>query len=37
MPKQARIDAPGALYQVIWRGTNRQKMFLEEDDYTHTG
>jgi REP element-mobilizing transposase RayT len=32
MPRQSRIDAPGAFHHVIGRGINRQKIFLDDDD-----
>ncbi len=34
MPRQARIDAPGALHHIICRGINRQRIFSEDGDYT---
>lgn len=33
MPRQARIDAPGALHHVIVRGIERRKIFLDPSDY----
>lgn len=33
MPRQSRIDTPGALHHVICRGINRQKIFQDRDDY----
>ena len=33
MPRQSRIDTPGALHHVICRGINRQKIFTDKDDY----
>ena len=30
MPRKARIDAPGALHQVIVRGIERRKIFVEK-------
>jgi REP element-mobilizing transposase RayT len=32
MPRQARIDAPGALHHIICRGIERRKLFLNNDD-----
>ena len=32
MPRQARIDAPGAVHHVIIRGIERGKIFLDSDD-----
>lgn len=34
MPRQARIDAPGALHHIIGRGINRQAIFSEDEDYS---
>ncbi len=34
MPRQARIDAPGALQQVIVRGIERRKLFADDADRT---
>jgi putative transposase len=34
MPRQSRLDAPGALHHVICRGIDRQKIFTDEDDYS---
>jgi len=33
MPRQARIDAPGALHHVICRGIDRQTIFSDDSDY----
>lgn len=33
MPRKHRIHFPGALYHVISRGNNRQKVFFSADDY----
>jgi len=33
MPRQARIDAPGALQHIIIRGNARRKIFCHEADY----
>jgi len=33
MPRPPRIDAPGALFHVIARGNDRQKTFLDGQDY----
>lgn len=33
MARKLRIEFPGALYHVIARGNNKQKIFLDEDDY----
>lgn len=32
MPRQARIDAPGALHHIIARGVARRKIFFDDDD-----
>ena len=32
MPRQARIDAPGALHHIIGRGIERRKIFREDQD-----
>jgi REP element-mobilizing transposase RayT len=32
MPRQARIDAPGAVHHVIVRGIERRKIFLDDQD-----
>ena len=32
MPRQARIDAPGALHHVICRGIERRKIFRDNKD-----
>ena len=32
MPRQARIDAPDALYHIIVRGIERQKIFQNDND-----
>ncbi|MCB2149687.1 MAG: transposase [Deltaproteobacteria bacterium] len=32
MPRQARIDSPGALNHIICRGIERRKLFLNDDD-----
>ncbi len=32
MPRQARIDAPGALQHIMIRGIGRRKIFLDERD-----
>jgi putative transposase len=32
MPRQARIDAPGALHHVIVRGIERRKIFYDDRD-----
>jgi REP element-mobilizing transposase RayT len=32
MPRQARIDAPGALHHVIVRGIERRKIFEDDID-----
>lgn len=34
MPRQSRIDTPGALHHVICRGIDRQKIFSDKDDYS---
>jgi len=33
MPRQSRIDAPGALHHIIGRGIDRQKIFSDDTDY----
>ena len=33
MPRQSRIDAPGALHHIISRGIDRQKLFESKADY----
>lgn len=32
MPRKARIDAPGALHHVIFRGIERRKIFRDNKD-----
>jgi putative transposase len=32
MPRQARIDAPGAIHHIIVRGIERRKIFLNDQD-----
>jgi len=32
MPRQARIDAPGALHHIIARGIDRQRIFKDDAD-----
>lgn len=32
MPRQARIDAPGALHHIIVRGIERRKIFIDDQD-----
>jgi putative transposase len=32
MPRQARIDAPGALHHIIVRGIERRKIFNDDKD-----
>ncbi|UPU36307.1 transposase [Geomonas paludis] len=32
MPRQARIDAPGACHHIICRGIERRKIFLDDTD-----
>ncbi len=32
MPRQSRIDAPGALHHIIVRGIERCKIFRDDDD-----
>ena len=32
MPRQSRIDAPGALYYIIARGIGRRKIFDNDSD-----
>jgi hypothetical protein len=33
MPRQARIDAPGALHHIIARGIERRKIFRTKKDF----
>jgi REP element-mobilizing transposase RayT len=33
MSRKPRLHYPGALYHVITRGNNRQKIFLSDEDY----
>jgi putative transposase len=33
MPRQSRIDAPGALYHIIARGNENRKLFEDKKDY----
>ncbi|MFZ0449011.1 MAG: hypothetical protein WAL98_07185 [Desulfatiglandaceae bacterium] len=32
MPRQSRIDAPGALYHIICRGIERRRIFEDDED-----
>jgi hypothetical protein len=32
MPRNARIDAPGALHYIICRGIERRKIFVDDAD-----
>ena len=32
MPRQSRVDAPGALHHIIARGINRKKIFRDDKD-----
>ena len=32
MPRSARLDAPGALHQIMIRGVERRKIFKDDDD-----
>ena len=32
MPRQSRIDAPGALHHIIVRGIERRKIFIDDQD-----
>ena len=32
MPRQARLDAPGALQHVLARGIERRKIFWDDED-----
>ncbi len=34
MPRQARIDAPGALHHIILRGIERKPIIKDQQDYT---
>jgi hypothetical protein len=33
MPRQSRIDAPGALHHIIARGNEKRKIFKDTKDY----
>ena len=33
MPRQSRIDAPGALHHIIIRGIEQNKIFVDNKDY----
>jgi REP-associated tyrosine transposase len=35
MPRQARIDAPGALHHIIARGIERKAIFRDTQDYSN--
>ena len=35
MPRQSRIDAPGAMHHIIVRGIDRQKIFENDEDRNH--
>lgn len=35
MPRQSRIDAPGALHHIIARGIERKAIFIDDLDYDH--
>lgn len=35
MPRQARIDAPGAIHHIICRGIERRRIFLDDTDRDH--
>ena len=37
MPRQARIDAPGALQHIIVRGIERKRIFSDDRDRDHFG
>jgi putative transposase len=32
MPRQARIDAPGALHHIVIRGIERKRIFADDED-----
>ena len=32
MPRQSRIDAPGALHHIICRGIERRRIFKDDED-----
>jgi len=36
MPRQARIDAPGALHPIIARGIERREIFCDDEDRDET-
>jgi hypothetical protein len=33
MPRQSRIDAPGALHHIIARGNEKRRIFKDTKDY----
>ena len=35
MPRQARIDAPGAVHHIIVRGIERRAIFADDSDRTN--
>lgn len=35
MPRKARLDAPGVLHHVIFRGIERRKIFKDKDDHNN--
>jgi hypothetical protein len=35
MPRQARIDAPGALHHITLRGIERKPLFKDQQDYNN--
>ncbi len=35
MPRQARIDAPGALHHIILRGIEQKLIFKDQQDYNN--
>lgn len=36
MPRQARIDAPGAFHHIAIRGLERKAIFKDEKDYRNS-
>jgi REP element-mobilizing transposase RayT len=37
MPREARIDTPGALHHIIIRGIERRRVFYDDSDRDRTG
>jgi hypothetical protein len=36
MPRQARIDAPGAVHPIIVRGIERRRIFFDDQNRNHS-